>query len=642
MVWSRATEPKARWMGGLLGFRILSGARDLMILIAVRGVLWWSAGLAVAAFVIGTAAGAWLLSRNPHNRIGYLDLVLPTRWDGLRSKRGAALIDEGINEVKNRRYAAGIMLLSHGLRMEPSNLSGRILLGQMLAGGGQLHRAMQVFRGGLKHAAGQQRYIETAFRLADYLEDDALQLDMLDEVAPAVADDDETLHRWLRDRRAEVLVRLGRYAEVADLWSAAVESPSMRLNAAYARALAGMGRAEEAMAQIEAAPDKFGVFGEPWRLLLDIAHTADSSEVGRRAANAMVQADPGDHGLWVERVAYLWDIGAPAEVQPAVEDFFNRFGLNVAARVQLLKRLESVSPRNDVPADLVWRRVTELGQPNLQERIAQVQNLLVWGQLAAARQEYAVARQEIEAQAPEQRTWAEGTGHLLDLLATRSPSSLSQLTAFASTRPLSPEAFRFLIRALASGEAWREAADVAALARNRFPAIRNLPELDRPDEAELAVVPTEIALPVAAIVNNAEGQAALTALQAALTAGEWARALEQIVVVEKSPLAKDIAEQLLYDRIRIHGQLSNQTELLWFLRRLMERPRGFAPARLKSEAEVLHGAGRTDSALTLLREVLRRHPEAKWAADLQQQWREGLRSTPVGMQAAVTDEVVRP
>jgi hypothetical protein len=396
------------------------------------------------------------------------------------------------------------------------------------------------------------------------------------------------------------------------------------------------------MAQIEGEPERFGVFGEPWRLLLDIARMADRSEIGRRAANAMVQADPGDHGHWAERVAYLWEFGTPAEAQQAVEDYFNRFGLNVAARIQLLKRLESVPSRADVPADLVWRRVLELGQPNLQERIAHVQNLVAWGCLPDAQRAYAVARQEIESSAPEQRTWVEGTGHLIDLLATRSPSSLSQLTAFASSRPLSPEAFRFLIRALAGGEAWREAADVAALARNRFPSIRDLPELELPEEAELASVPVEIESPAATIVTNSEGQAALTALQAALTAGEWARALEQIVVVEKSPMAKDIAAQLLYDRIRIHGQLSNQIELAWYLRRLMERLRGFAPARLKREAEEFQASGRTDSALTLLREVLRRYPEATWAADLQQDWREGLRSAPVGMQATDGDDMIRP
>ena len=73
----------------------------------MRGVLVWTVTLAVTAFVIGTAAGAWLLSRNPYNRIGYLDLVLPTRWYELRSKRGLALIDEGIHgsQVGRNRWA---------------------------------------------------------------------------------------------------------------------------------------------------------------------------------------------------------------------------------------------------------------------------------------------------------------------------------------------------------------------------------------------------------------------------------------------------------------------------------------------------------------------------------------------------------
>ncbi|MEZ5414240.1 MAG: hypothetical protein R3F03_07990 [Opitutaceae bacterium] len=632
IVWSRITEPKARWVGGILGFRILSGARDLMVLIAVRGVLVWTVTLAVTAFVIGTAAGAWLLSRNPYNRIGYLDLVLPTRWHELRSKRGLALIDEGIHEVKQRRYAAGIMLLAHGLRFEPSNLSGRIIMGQMFAGGGQLHRAMQYFRGGLPYADGQQRYLEMTFRLADYLEDDQLQLKMLDEALQVQAPEQKAVRKWLRDRKAAVLARMGRYQDVVELWTNARDDRSMNLNAAYVRALAGLGRGDEAIGLIEANPDAYGVFGEPWRLLLDIARATQRTDVGRRAAQAMVRADHNDFGNYAERVAYLYEVGTAAEVTAAVDDFFNRFGIKEDARLTLLKRLETVTPASGPSLDLVWNRVAELGTPSVQAQMAHVQNLLVNGRLEDARPAYATVRQQIEATASKEKGWAEGTGYVLDLLLTRSPSAFSQLQGFCETRPLPPDAYRFLVRALVANDAPEQADGIAAMARNRFPSIRDLPEIVLPEIK--SPVDTEVIVASKAPTTNPEARQALEEMNRALENAAWAAALEQIVIVEQSPLARELNEQLLYARIRIHGHLSNQTELSWYLRQLMKLPRGFAPARLREQAEELHAAGRTDSALTLLREILRAHPEAKWAGDLQEKWREQLQGAPTDLSSS--------
>lgn len=627
IVWGPATDAKARWVGGVLGFRILSGARDLMVLIAVRGVLLWTAALAVAAFVIGTAVGAWLLSRNPYNRIGYLDLVLPTRWSELRSKRGQALIDEGVSEVKQRRYGAGIMLLAHGLRMEPSNLSGRIIMGQMFTAGGQLHRAMQFFRGGLPYADGQRRYLDITFRLADHMEDDEQLLKLLDEAEKAQGPGQDALKKWIRDRRAEVWVRQGRFAEVLDLWTAARGDTSMRLNTARIHALAGTGRADEAIALVEAKPDDYGVFGEPWRLLLSVARSANRPDVARRAAQAMVDADPTDYGNYAEKVAYLLESGPGEDANDAITDFFNRFGTREEARLTLLKRLEVVEFAEGLSPDLVWRRVSELGRPSVQAQIAHMQNLLVNGRLGESRPFYVAARQEIETRGLKEKSWAEGTGYLLDLLLTRSPSAFSQLQGFCETRPLPPEAYRFLVRALVANNAPEQAVGIAALARNRFPSIRDLPEVVLPE----GTVMVDERAPAAAksLTTNPEARAALADMQTAMEQKDWAAALGQIEKVENSPLAKELAEPLLYDRIRIHGHLSNQTELSWYLRRLMKLPRGFAPARLRELAEEMHEAGRTDSALTLLREVLRQHPEAKWASDLQEKWREQLKRAPL-------------
>ena len=108
----------------------------------------------------------------------------------------------------------------------------------------------------------------------------------------------------------------------------------------------------------------------------------------------------------------------------------------------------------------------------------------------------------------------------------------------------------------------------------------------------------------------------------------WESAGERLLLVGKSPLAKELGGQIFYEGIMIHGQLSNQTELSWNMRRLMDR-KTFDPARLRNLAVTLYTAGKHDSALTLLREVLRKHPDAKWALTQRQKWLEDLKTVPL-------------
>jgi hypothetical protein len=117
-------------------------------------------------------------------------------------------------------------------------------------------------------------------------------------------------------------------------------------------------------------------------------------------------------------------------------------------------------------------------------------------------------------------------------------------------------------------------------------------------------------------------------LESALQARQWDEALARIAVVEKSTLTKELGDQLLYWRITIHGYLANQTEVSWYMRRLLE-PGRLEPARLRALAVELHNTGHADSALTILREVMRKHPDAKWAIDQIKLWTADIKTAPV-------------
>jgi len=212
----------------------------------------------------------------------------------LREKRGQALIAEGLQEFKEQRYAAGVMMMAHGLKLEPRNITARLILAQVYVQSGYLYRGMQLMEDGLPWAGAQKRYLETAFRLAGYLEDDERILKIVETVRADLGNVDSLKRRWLRDVESAAMIRQERYEEVISLWESARNEPSLGLNAARVRAWSGLGRGAEAIAAVEAHPDQYGVFGEPWLLLMELALANDQLETGIQAADRLVQRDHSD------------------------------------------------------------------------------------------------------------------------------------------------------------------------------------------------------------------------------------------------------------------------------------------------------------------------------------------------------------
>jgi tetratricopeptide (TPR) repeat protein len=625
VVWSAQSAPKVNWWRGLIGLQTRGGNdRGFVWHLAVKGGLLWSGSLAAILFVLATAVGAYVLSRNPYNRIGYGDLVLPTRWSELREKRGLALIDEGLSDIKAKRYGPGIMRVNHGLQLAPANIPARMVMGQVFSQSGMMQRAVKLLRAGIPYAGGQRRYLDITVKFTEYMEDYDQVLAMVAEAMPTVSSDDAGTRRWLRDKQAAALVKLGRYEEVISLWGDSQTEPSMALNVAWARAMAGVGRGKEAMDVVQEKSKAFGIAEEPWILLMELARQANEPAAGIQAADRLVELKPNDYNLQLQRLVYLTELGADDEARNAVRNYFFRFGLDGTARLTLLKALEKVATKAVMQE--VWAQMQSLGNISIPERIAYVQDLITAGEVAKADREFEVTRQAIQTSGSPYEGWLEGTRFLLDVLTTGSSSGISQLQTFCASHPIGPSAYRLLVNGLLKNGRAMAAQEIATLARNRYPAILDLPaiELTAEDLAGSSVVSVPVGKETIQ-VTNPEARQELAALESDMAKGDWGSSVERIAKVEKSPLAKELNDELLYKRVMIHGQLSNQTEVSWYMRRLLEL-KSFDPARLRVIAETLHAAGRSDSALTLLREVVRKHPEAGWAYALRETIQETLKT----------------
>ncbi len=145
-----------------------------------------------------------------------------------------------------------------------------------------------------------------------------------------------------------------------------------------------------------------------------------------------------------------------------------------------------------------------------------------------------------------------------------------------------------MIDALLRSGRQEAAHEIALLARNRYPAIRDI------TPAALEVRNPEILIAIASKPRDAEvviplieARQELAALHTSMQTGQWDLALSHIGNIEKSPLAKELGDQLLYHRITIHGYLSNQTEISLYLRRLLASGR-LDVARIRNLATDLH------------------------------------------------------
>lgn len=614
IIWGGKEVIRGNWYLGLIGLHTKGYPRELWIYLSMRGFLRWSAGTLVVMYFVGAAALTWFYSRNPYNKITYADLILPTRWSELRTLRGEANIEEGLAKLKAKQYGAAFMLLNQGLARKPDNIPARLVVAQMYTSMGYFNRAMRVYRDGIPYAAEQRRFMEATFKLAEYMEDYPCVLELIDAAEKVIPAHDLANHRFFLGKRILANEKLGRHADNLNLWQAAQPNSSMRLNVAWARALSATGQADEAIITIQQNPTKFGLLREPWDLLLELARTNDRTDAGRHAVDALVALEPARYRFLAIRIAYLAEIGATDEALAAVGDYFFRFGYDEAAAVALLKATEGKP--NSILLERIWAETHAAGKITPAAYVSHIRSLMQLGKIDDARRQLTAARELIARTHYPDVDWIEGTTLLLNAMESDTPSSRSLLESFIAQRALDPEAYRKMTQDLLNAGQPEIAHKIATLGRTRFPSIRGLPattsrEQNRKLDAPMVQSP-------AAIISNSNAQHDLDALEIAFQAKEWAEALGHINAVEKSPLARTRAETLLYQRLVIHSYLSMQTELSWSVRQFLSgRP---DLAKLRKLADQLAADDRKDSAITILREVLRKHPDARWATDQLRSW----------------------
>jgi hypothetical protein len=622
--WSPKRIPEAKWRLSLLGLYHREVPKRWHIVLSVRGILIWSTAAVAAAFFIGTATLAYVWSRTPHNKVTYADLVLPTRWSELRTKRGEGLIAEGIAELKAGRGSSAIMLLSHGVRLAPADHQARLTLAGVYIRIGHVQRGLHLLQRGLNHIpVPPKEYRELLFGTATHLEDYELILSLCDHLEKAVSRDDVSTQRWLITQRAVALEQLKRYDELAALHRQHEAAPIFSLQTAWARAQAAQGSLQEALKEIQRDPSRFGLAEERYPLEISLYQSIDDHEGALRAVKAWQREMPIAPLPQLEEIIVLQRAGKHAEAERALVQYLFAYGAQSNAVLIAFKKLSEL---DNARLLRIARRETQTNKASRVDlSVLYVQGLINAGEIAEADREFQETRRAIVYGKVPDHGWTTGTQALLQLLQVDSPSNRSQLLSYATSSQISPSGYRFILRALTEAKLYGVAHEVATAATKRFPAFRYDTEALNVAAQQAAPAFQPIAkqnetLPLAA----ARGE--LNVLRRELAAQNWEAAHSHLRKLERAD-HKELTAALRLCRIELHGYAREQSEMtstlqLYFMDLEVDQ------TALRRLAEAWNTPEYVDSAFTLCRVVANRYPQAKWAHDLRKKI-EGAREDAV-------------
>ncbi len=234
VVWGTPAVPGGRWHAGVLNLRTvprsdpdsISQSEALAASLqdysrhhphfSLRGVVLWVLTLAILGYLGGTAVVARRIqASSPHNQVGYLDVLLPWRWDGISRLRGEAMIAQAHDSLQAGRFQDGFGELRGGLARHPADHVARLELARIYLQMRLLPHSVVLLRAGLDYGYPGRPLLETLFALlreSDQPEILAQTCLRARETLSAVAEGERPVgdDRWLDQHTALSLVAVGR------------------------------------------------------------------------------------------------------------------------------------------------------------------------------------------------------------------------------------------------------------------------------------------------------------------------------------------------------------------------------------------------------------------------------------------------
>jgi tetratricopeptide (TPR) repeat protein len=623
-VWGAGDVIRGHWYLGVIGlYDRLEGQREDGLAISVRGLLYWGAGAAFAAYLAAVTAMFWIWQRNPYSTLTYADALLrPVRREEVRAKQGQAFIAQGTDALHARRYGEAEALLRQGLANFPGDAKARLLLAQFYVASDRRALALKLLEEGLGEVYPGRIFMAGAFALAEQGEAFDFVARVGDRYAAKLAQEkDPGEVRWLRAREFAALMAAERFAEALAL--AQAEPPGDGADEHRVLALLGAQRAEEALtaaAGWAARPgaDQTAALRLRARALREAGRFSEMESV----LDEVQRRTPSDPRPRVYGIVQRAMAGRGESARAALEDYIFRFG---------------GTPRN---LQLVADPLAEIGQPELVAKCAAaaaergyspegfqaaiVQAALQAGRWAEAARALASMKPLDDRATPAARLWREWRERLLAALGPNDMAGAA-FVEFLRRRPWPVVVYRNSVETLRRAGRLEIARDAATVGEGFFPESawlgRQRTELARVlAEREATAQPAAVsAMPVNSLGERPFWQR-LDGLLADRNWGEAERAVREARTAKPPPRWLDAREgDLRWAQVRIARGRGEPLELIAACKLFLNGDVARAQQVL-ALGRSLVAEGDRATAITLAKEIARTTPEFAAAQTALHQW----------------------
>lgn len=630
---------KARWRLGLFG--TYTRGEGLLkvsgVVISMRGVLAWAASLAVAAYFIGAAALWFWLERRPYNYVTYADLVLPTRWSGVDALRGRAMIDEGLDDIKARRWGEGLQKLRIGIARYPEEIKGRMVLADLFLAMKARRQAIETYDGGLATRYPGRAYLEAMMRTASQAEDYEWWLRTCDRAlelageGPSLTDD----RRWLVLQKLAALLAADRADEALKLAEAEGETNSPSIAEFRVLALLKAGRAADAVAFLdEWAGMAEGRRVEAQVLRLRVRACREAGDIAGmdRALEEMRAQAPTNPRPYVYAVVQNAIAGREDKAAAELDQFLLRFGSRPKDLLVLAEPLAETGEVALLERVLAHARRQGFAMPPF--RRFMTESLMARGDWRGAAGQLALMEAEIDPAKDRQAAfWHDVTDALVQAALDAGEGTQSTLVSKVRGRQFTLAVYKEMIRRLRAAGRPATARQLVTFAQGVYPKNKDIEAWRMELDGELAAAARPAAEPLVRL-TPADGKTPDAAVARREPVDEEAF-FEQLKARESSPTealrlirdmrrarpdwlgAKDVELQRI--EVRLNGRAGDVLGLRSAARLYLTGER-LRSAQMIEVARELHDAGRKDEAVLLVREIAAKSPDYTFAAKLLEQW----------------------
>ena len=629
---------EADWHLGLFGFytRGTHGSRLRGIVITLRGVLAWLAGLAFVAYFTGALA-LWLwLDRRPYNYVTYADLIFPTRWSEIEKLRGKAMIDEGMDVINARKWGAGLQKLRIGISRYPEEIKGRQTVAEIFMAMKASKQAIEMYDGGLATRYPGRAYVEAMIKAAAQSENYTWWLRTCDRALELVANDPEQAaeRRWLIQQKLSALVAADRTDEALALADAEGETGSPSIKELRVLALLKAGRANDALDFLQEWDAGVGDRSDPQVLRLQVRAFREAGNLGEmeKALEKLRSLAPTDPRPYVYGIVQRILAGRTADANDGLDRFLMRFGSTPQHLLMLAAPLAEIGE-----PDMLGQLIDHATQQGFE--LETLQRFLVQARLGKNdwRGAATALGQITEVKKNEAGlAWYELMSAQIQAALDPGEGAQSNLVSLVRGRSFTLSFYKELIANLRRAGRPSTARQVITFAQGVYPQNADIETWRKELDSELAAaqastpaivlhrtnpetpVATDIKLPVRTEQTEADFDTRLAEFN---KGGDFSGALG---LIREARLAKPVwlaprDTELMRQELRLSGRAGDAFALRTYARRYIngDRPRSVHAVEIARE---LQAAGRTDEAILLLKELLAKVPDFPVAARLLAEW----------------------